>query len=54
MSDQPSLPAWAKTLQRRVRQRGFDFFILSGPGVRDLHALGARLAELRAALGKPA
>src|SRR5438874_9910450 len=42
MSDQPSLPAWAKTLQRRIRQRGIDFFILSGPGVRDLHALGAR------------
>ena len=42
MSDLPSLPAWAKTLQRRIRQRGIDFFILSGPGVRDLHALGAR------------
>src|SRR5213082_2730309 len=41
MSDLPSLPAWAKTLQRRIRQRGIDFFILSGPGVRDLHALGA-------------
>src|SRR5436190_1203009 len=42
MSDLPSLPAWAKTMQRRIRQRGIDFFILSGPGVRDLHALGAR------------
>src|SRR5438477_12261788 len=42
MSDQPSLPAWAKTLQRRIRQRGIDLFILSGPGVPDLHALGAR------------
>src|SRR6266568_6386726 len=42
MTDLPSLPAWAKTLQRRVRQRGIDFFILHGPGVRDLHPLGAR------------
>jgi len=42
MSDLPSLPAWAKTLQRRIRQRGIDFFILHGPGVRDLHPLGAR------------
>jgi len=42
MSDVPPLPAWAKTLQRRIRQRGIDFFILHGPGVRDLHALGAR------------
>src|SRR5207253_10181981 len=40
--DLPPLPAWAKTLQRRIRQRGLDFFILSGPGVRDLHPLGAR------------
>src|SRR5205823_3764469 len=39
---EPSLPDWAKTLQRRIRQRGIDFFILHGPGVRDLHALGAR------------
>ena len=38
----PLLPAWAKTLQRRVRQRGIDFFILHGPGVRDLHPLGFR------------
>src|SRR5204862_283328 len=38
----PPLPAWAKTLQRRIRQRGLDFFILYGPGVRDLHPLGAR------------
>src|SRR2546429_2543686 len=42
MSDLPSLPAWAKTLQRRIRQRGIDFFILHGPGVRDLHPLGTR------------
>src|SRR6266699_1663386 len=42
MTDVPSLPAWAKTLQRRIRQRGIDFFILHGPGVRDLHPLGAR------------
>src|ERR1051326_5930923 len=42
MTDLPSLPAWAKTLQRRIRQRGIDFFILTGPGVRDLHSLGAR------------
>src|SRR5437016_3015206 len=42
MSDVPPLPAWANTLQRRIRQRGIDFFILHGPGVRDLHALGAR------------
>src|SRR5207302_2033268 len=41
-SDLPSLPVWAKTLQRRIRQRGIDFFILHGPGVRDLHPLGAR------------
>src|SRR5436853_3644513 len=39
---EPSLPDWAKTLQRRIRQRGIDFFILHGPGVRDLHPLGAR------------
>ncbi len=42
MSELPSLPGWAKTLQRRIRQRGIDFFILHGPGVRDLHLLGAR------------
>src|SRR5205823_14489434 len=42
MSELPSLPSWAKTLQRRIRQRGIDFFILHGPGVRDLHPLGAR------------
>jgi AAA+ superfamily predicted ATPase len=41
-SDQAPLPGWAKTLQRRIRQRGIDFFILHGPGVRDLHPLGAR------------
>ena len=42
MTDLPSLPAWAKTLQRRIRQRGIDFFILTGPGVRDLHSLSPR------------
>src|SRR2546430_14167955 len=42
MSDLPFLPAWAKTLQRRIRQRGIDFFILHEPAVRDLHPLGAR------------
>src|SRR5258707_13548317 len=42
MNEPASLPAWAKTLQRRIRQRGIDFFILHGPGVRDLHPLGAR------------
>ena len=42
MSDLAALPGWAKTLQRRIRQRGIDFFILHGPGVRDLHPLGAR------------
>jgi hypothetical protein len=42
MTDLPSLPVWAKTLQRRIRQRGLDFFILYGPGVRDLPPLGAR------------
>src|SRR5712691_12921372 len=42
MTDLPSPPAWAKTLQRRIRQRGIDFFMLHGPGVRDLHPLGAR------------
>ena len=42
MNELASLPAWAKTLQRRIRQRGIDFFILHGPGVRDLHPLGAR------------
>jgi len=40
--DLPSLPAWAKTLQRRIRQRGIDFFVLHGPGVRDLHPVGTR------------
>src|SRR5436309_181883 len=42
MSDLAALPGWAKTLERRIRQRGIDFFILHGPGVRDLHPLGAR------------
>ena len=40
--EQPLLPPWAKTLQRRIRQGGIDFFILHGPGVRDLHPLGPR------------
>jgi ATP-dependent 26S proteasome regulatory subunit len=36
------LPGWAKRLQRRLRQRSVNFFIIHGPGVRDLHPLGAR------------
>ncbi len=40
--DGPPLPEWARTLQRRIRQRGLDFFILHGPGVRDIHPLGPR------------
>ena len=39
---QAPLSGWAKLLQRRVRQRGTDFFILHGPGVRDIHPLGKR------------
>lgn len=38
----PGLPEWARTLQRRLRQRGINAFILHGPGVRDIHPLGAR------------
>lgn len=40
--DQPALAEWARTLQRRLRQRGINAFILHGPGVRDIHPLGAR------------
>ena len=40
--DDPALPEWAKALQRRLRRRGSNFFILHGPGVRDLHPLGPR------------
>ena len=40
--DQPALAEWARTLQRRIRQRGINTFILHGPGVRDIHPLGAR------------
>jgi AAA+ superfamily predicted ATPase len=40
--EQPPLSAWARTLQRRLRQRGTNFFILHGPGVRDIHPLGSR------------
>jgi AAA+ superfamily predicted ATPase len=40
--EQGSLPGWARTLQRRLRQRGINAFILHGPGVRDIHPLGAR------------
>ena len=40
--EQPALPEWARTLQRRLRQRGTNSFILHGPGVRDIHPLGAR------------
>jgi AAA+ superfamily predicted ATPase len=37
--DGAPLPAWAQALQRRVRRRGLNFFILHGPGVRDIHPL---------------
>ncbi len=40
--DQPALAEWARTLQRRIRQRGINAFILHGPGVRDIHPLGTR------------
>jgi AAA+ superfamily predicted ATPase len=40
--EQPALADWARTLQRRVRQRGINAFILHGPGVRDIHPLGTR------------
>ena len=40
--DETPLPEWAKALQRRLRRRGTNFFILHGPGVRDLHPLGPR------------
>jgi AAA+ superfamily predicted ATPase len=40
--EQPPLAEWARTLQRRIRQRGINAFILHGPGVRDIHPLGAR------------
>jgi hypothetical protein len=40
--DAPPAPEWAKRLQRRLKQRGVDFFILHGPGVRDLHPLSTR------------
>jgi len=30
--EQPALAEWARTLQRRVRQRGINAFILHGPG----------------------
>ncbi len=40
--DLPPLPAWAKTLRRRIRERSTNFFVLHGPGVRDLHPLGKR------------
>ncbi|HWO89693.1 MAG TPA: AAA family ATPase [Gemmatimonadales bacterium] len=36
------LPAWAKRVQQRLRQRGANTFIFHGPGVRDLHPLGMR------------
>jgi AAA+ superfamily predicted ATPase len=40
--DAPTLPAWARAFQQRLRQRGHCMYILSGPGVRDLHPLGPR------------
>jgi len=36
------LSEWARTLKARVAQHGVNFFILYGPGVRDLHPLGPR------------
>jgi len=38
----PPPPAWAKQLQQRLRQRSVNTFIVTGPGVRDLHPLGER------------
>jgi AAA+ superfamily predicted ATPase len=40
--DSAPMAEWAKALQKRVRRRGLNFFILHGPGVRDLHPLGPR------------
>lgn len=40
--DDVPLPAWAKALQQRLKHRSLNTFILSGPGVRDLHPLGTR------------
>ncbi len=43
--DDPSAapaPAWARDLQQRLRQRSVNTFILTGPGVRDLHPLDGR------------
>ncbi len=40
--DGAPLPAWARRLQQRLRQRGANCFILHGPGVRDIHPLGTR------------
>ena len=37
------LPAWAKEFQQRLRQKSVNTFILTGPGVRDLHPRDARL-----------
>ena len=39
---QPTFAEWARALQRRIRQRGINAFILHGPGVRDIHPLSAR------------
>lgn len=38
----PPLAAWARAFQQRLRQRGANSFVLHGPGVRDIHQLGAR------------
>jgi AAA+ superfamily predicted ATPase len=44
----PPPPAWAKQLQQRLRQRSVNTFIVSGPGVRDLHPLrGRRYGAIR-------
>lgn len=38
----PPAPEWARQLQQRLKQRSLNSFILTGPGIRDLHPLGGR------------
>lgn len=40
--DAPPQGEWAQRLRKRLKQGAVNFFILHGPGVRDLHPLGAR------------
>ena len=40
--DAPPQGEWAQKLRKRMKQGAVNFFILHGPGVRDLHPLGAR------------